>query len=254
MEEKEIWKDVVGFEGLYKVNQWGDIWSEYTHHKLSYSWSKDGYKQYNLSKNGKKSIMTAHRAVAMAFIPNPDNLPVINHKDEDKANCYYQNLEWCTYSYNNSYNGTARKRMKNYMKPVYQYDKLGELVAIHDSMREAARSVNSPSGNVSTCCQNKKIRGKYIRTVKGYVFSFEPLSKEEVLYRFSKASFEGKYFLEYKSKEVEQLTLNDEYVKTYKSCGEAQRQIGFSATQISRAARGYELGHTCHGFKWRYTK
>ena len=75
MHEKEIWKDIPGYEGLYQVNQWGDIYSLYTHKKLKWSLHKDGYKQYNLHKNKKSYIMTAHRSVALAFIPNPDNLP-----------------------------------------------------------------------------------------------------------------------------------------------------------------------------------
>ena len=61
MHEKEIWKDIPGYEGLYQVNQWGDIYSLYTHKKLKWSLHKDGYKQYNLHKNKKSYIMTAHR-------------------------------------------------------------------------------------------------------------------------------------------------------------------------------------------------
>lgn len=95
MHEKEIWKDIPEYEGLYQVNQWGDIYSLYTHKKLKWSLHKDGYKQYNLHKNKKSYIMTAHRSVALAFIPNPDNLPLVNHKDENKLNCYVGNLEWC---------------------------------------------------------------------------------------------------------------------------------------------------------------
>ena len=72
---------------------------------MKWSLHKDGYKQYNLHKNKKSYIMTAHRSVALAFIPNPDNLPLVNHKDENKLNCYVGNLEWCTESYNIKYNG-----------------------------------------------------------------------------------------------------------------------------------------------------
>ena len=74
MQEQEIWKDIPGFEKLYQVNQWGDIYSLYTNKKLKYSISNNGYKQYNLHKNKKAYIMTAHKAVALAFIPNPNNL------------------------------------------------------------------------------------------------------------------------------------------------------------------------------------
>lgn len=56
MHEKEIWKDIPGYEGLYQVNQWGDIYSLYTHKKLKWSLHKDGYKQYNLHKNKKSYI------------------------------------------------------------------------------------------------------------------------------------------------------------------------------------------------------
>lgn len=130
MHEKEIWKDIPGYEGLYQVNQWGDIYSLYTHKKLKWSLHKDGYKQYNLHKNKKSYIMTAHRSVALAFIPNPDNLPLVNHKDENKLNCYVGNLEWCTESYNIKYNGNRIKEKDIGMFKainVLYYDSLAQL-------------------------------------------------------------------------------------------------------------------------------
>ena len=68
-----------------------------------------GYKIINLYKDHSSKTYTVHRLVAQAFIPNPNNLPCINHKDEDKTNNAVWNLEWCSYSYNINY-GTARDR------------------------------------------------------------------------------------------------------------------------------------------------
>lgn len=74
-----VWKDIPGYEGLYQVNQWGEVYSLYTGKILKYSFSTDGYKQYNLFKDKKRRLMMAHKAVALAFIPNPENLPMVNH-------------------------------------------------------------------------------------------------------------------------------------------------------------------------------
>lgn len=249
---EEIWKDVIGYEGLYKVNQWGEIWSEYTHKKLKYSLSNDGYKQYNLYKNKKAFIMMAHKAVAMAFIPNPLCLPVINHKDENKLNCFYENLEWCTHSYNNSYNDKGKKSMRAYCKTVYQYDKNGELVNIFYSVREASCSIKCSSGNMTACCKNQEAHDKTVLTVKGFVFSFAELTKVEVIERFKRSKNNQGIFLKRRSKQVQQLTLDGSFIQSYNCCREAERATGFPSTQISRAARGYKKGHTCHGYKWRY--
>lgn len=249
--EEEIWKDVVNFEGLYKVNQWGDIWSEYTHKKIKYSISNYGYKQYNLHKDKKAFIVTAHKAVAQAFVPNPLNLPIINHKDENKLNCYYENLEWCTYSYNNSYNNKAKKAMQAHAKTVYQYDKNGELINIFNSVKEAARKTQFSNSQITACCQEYKLNKKNIKTVKGFVFSFIKLTKEEVTEHY-KVSSTRSYFLKTKSKQIQQLNLNGDYIQTYNSCRDVERVTGFPASQVSRAARGYEKSHTCRGFKWKY--
>ena len=116
----EMWKDIEGYEGLYQVSNTGQAKS--LNYKgsgeaklLKQSTNKQGYKRITLCKNGKTKRYSVHRLVALAFIPNPDNLPIINHKDENPSNNNVNNLEWCTYKYNINY-GTARKRAGEKMR------------------------------------------------------------------------------------------------------------------------------------------
>lgn len=101
----EEWKDVVGFEGFYQVSNLGNVKRK----KLLRLSGGGRYVQVILSKNGKSYGKSVHRLVATAFLPNPDNLPCVNHKDENPKNNCVDNLEWCTYKYNNEYNGRVDK-------------------------------------------------------------------------------------------------------------------------------------------------
>ena len=104
METTEVWKDCVGYEGLYRVSDKGRIYSVRKHKIMHDYLNRDGYKKVLLiTESGKRKEERVHRLVATAFIPNPDNLPCINHKDENKLNNYAENLEWCTVQYNTSY-------------------------------------------------------------------------------------------------------------------------------------------------------
>lgn len=110
----EIWKDIPGYEGKYEVSNLGNVRSLNYNHTgeiklLKQGTNKKGYKLVNLCKNGKQKCYLIHRLVAMTFIPNPNNLPIINHKDENKVNNNVKNLEWCTIAYNNNY-GTRNER------------------------------------------------------------------------------------------------------------------------------------------------
>lgn len=125
---KEIWKSINGFEGLYEVSNFGNVRSVdrlVNHHKGGKSLRKgkilnpsigNGYYGVILSKEGHIKRMAIHRLVAEAFIPNPNNLPQINHKDEDKLNNIYTNLEWCDCKYNINYGSSLDKMVHTKIK------------------------------------------------------------------------------------------------------------------------------------------
>ena len=142
----ELWKDIPGYEGLYQISNLGQVKSfrkstkygcqnEYI---LKPNIASHGYKQVTLYKDTVKHKFLVHRLVASAFISNPNNLPQINHKDENRLNNYVDNLEWCTAEYNNAY-GTARVRsIDTISKPIEQVTIDGKIVAVYRSTRIAA--------------------------------------------------------------------------------------------------------------------
>lgn len=118
------WYDIKGYENLYQINIVGDIKSlECTTNFNGKSYTKrerilkqgtrpNGYKCVVLRKNNKSTSFLVHRLVAETFLPNPSNLPCVNHKDENKSNNSVDNLEWCTRLYNDNY-GTRNIRLSN---------------------------------------------------------------------------------------------------------------------------------------------
>ena len=111
---QEIWKDISGFEGVYEISSYGRVRSVKSGRILSTSKCGGcrGYISVCLSKNGKRYGKLVHRLVAEAFIENTDNLPEVNHKDEDKSNNRVDNLEFCDHKYNMNY-GTRNIRSKD---------------------------------------------------------------------------------------------------------------------------------------------
>ena len=136
-----IRRPVSGYEGLYEVDYYGNVYSCYRQvdvnvngkeykrivggHKLKQRINKKGYKTVTLSKNRVYKPKQVHRIVAQAFIPNPNNYPVVNHKDENPLNNYFTNLEWCTSLYNNNY-GTINERRSATMRMKKQKKELGK--------------------------------------------------------------------------------------------------------------------------------
>jgi hypothetical protein len=159
----EEWRDIPDYEGLYQVSNWGRVkslmyWSNsqkkyYSRERiLSPRNNGKGYYYVCLYKNGKSKNFRINRLVAQSFIPNPDNLPEVNHIDEDKKNNKANNLHWCTSLFNVKYS-QARK--------ILQYDKQGTFIKEWESIADARRILKIY--NIESCCQKKrKTAGNFI--------------------------------------------------------------------------------------------
>ena len=157
---KEEWRPVVGYEGLYEVSNLGRVRNSRTGRIRKITFDQDGYLQLSLFRKGSNVCRKVHRLVAMAFIPNPDNLPCINHKDENPANNCVDNLEWCTHQYNNNYGNRIEKYRKSNTngkksKPVLQYTLEGEFVREWPSVMEIHRKLGYSQGNISSYCRGE---------------------------------------------------------------------------------------------------
>lgn len=251
VDKKEAWKDVVGYEGLYKVSNFGNVYSCYVNRNLKPGTHRDGYKFVILTKNKQEKYETVHRLVAEAFIPNPYHLPVVNHKDEDPSNNSVYNLEWCTQQYNATYNDVHIKRGESLSKTIYAYDKTGRLHRVYSAGKNLANDLNMTESNISTVCNSD------YRTYGGYVLSYKELTKQEVLDRF-KLNAERKFDIDKIgelakkkfSKPCARYTMDDEYIDSFPSAQEAGRQLNINSDLISGVCRG-EHEYT-HGYKFKY--
>ena len=188
MKGKEIWKDILGYEGKYMVSNWGRVKS------LNYNKTGkegilkavkvgNGYLQVHLCKDGKGKWYFVHRLVASAFLENPEGYTEVNHINEDKADCRAENLEWCSRSYNCSYNGrakkigeknrgrkqseeTIKKRAEKLSKPVIGINKVSGLKLEFPSISEAKRCTNISQSHICACCKGKR------NSAGGYVWYY----------------------------------------------------------------------------------
>lgn len=176
--ENEIWKDIEGFEGRYQVSNLGNVRSlRYKNQKLvkklTLRTNNHGYKVTGLGENGKTKFVLVHRLVAMAFIDNPNNYPIVNHKDENPLNNHVDNLEWCNYSYNRIYSMNMHperreelvenlakytKRNKKgiphkYCNRVAILDDNNEIIKIYENATKAAIVLGLRTCNVTEVCK-----------------------------------------------------------------------------------------------------
>ena len=180
------WRDIPGYEGLYQVSNRGEI--RRIPRGNVRAPHRGTYYMVNLSKGGKTTWHLVHRLVAIAFIPNPNKFPCINHKDENKYNNNVENLEWCTYKYNANYGtGCARQTLAvrsspNYMttrkrvgqmnrRPVRQLSKDGEWIAEYPSLEEASRQTGVHISTIVRQCKGR-VGNSPSRPIRKFKFEY----------------------------------------------------------------------------------
>jgi hypothetical protein len=165
---EEVWKDIEGYEGLYKISNYGRIYSFHTNKYMQGRLNNKGYRHVCLSKNKKMNDFQVHRLVAYAFIENNNNFPLVNHKDENVLNNHADNLEWCTNTYNVRYSlerHPERKR-KTHTKKLIMYDKDMNVLNVFDLLSSVCKEKNWNSWSIIQCCNGKR------RTAYGYKWGF----------------------------------------------------------------------------------
>lgn len=235
--EKELWKSIEGYDGLYEISTLGRVKRLsristdsmgrvmlYKEKLMAVQISKStGYPYVCLTKDGVSKAYNIHTLIAKAFIPNPDNLPCVNHIDENRSNSVLSNLEWCSYSYNNSY-GSANKKRKLSLrdtligrhKIIYQFTKTGELLNVFDC--GVAQLEEKLGYSIKDCLIGK------CKTANGYVFSYY----NNFVYKENIPLKHQKYVI--------QIDENGNEVERYKSVSDAARQNGIERHCFSRKA------------------
>lgn len=176
----EIWKDIEGFEGKYQISTYGNIrsFSKWKHGAyLKFGKTGTGYYQVNLVKDGRNKIVSSrvHRLVASTFIPNPENLPEVNHIDGNKLNNNVDNLEWVSRSENIRHalkKGLIPIRLggnNSLSKVVLQKNKDGKLIKRWNSVASIHREKGYSTNSIICCCNKKQ---KY-KTAYGYIWEYE---------------------------------------------------------------------------------
>ena len=177
----EQWKTIQGYEGLYSVSNRGRVYSYRSKRCLKPAHTKAGYHCVHLADKGKVSVMFIHRLVALAFIPNPQDKPTVNHINEIKTDNRVENLEWAT-NHEQNINGTRIARVrahtdyksrgidysviaakhdykninKKQRKPVLQLSMDGLLLAHFDSLADAARSLGIKPSHICCCLKGRR--------------------------------------------------------------------------------------------------
>lgn len=276
-----MFKKIKNYEN-YSINEKGEIINNLTNKKLKGSFGENGYHYFRLSKNGKKKMFYGHRLVAEAFIPNPNNLPVVNHIDGNKMNNNVENLEWTTYSDNTT---KWHKSVQNIKKRITEYYK--EDLPNEEWIRFQNYFISS-KGRVRHAIKNNLLKpsltcGYYkVRLSKNGITQDFMIHK--LVYQLFKNDYDEDKIIDHidgnklnndinnlrqvansenalyslyeqktnsSTKEVAQYDLNNNLLKIFRSTREAAKELNLDASTISKVCRGQNKTHG--GFIFKYT-
>lgn len=252
----EIWLDVPDYQGLYMVSNYGRIKSvDRILHNIRKRFFPSmilkqqliqHYYSVTLNKGRKTKSMRVHRIVCSAFHQNDENLPYINHRNENKLDNRAENLEWCTPSYNATYNDAAIKnglkhrnnRRNSY--PVLQYDKSGNFIQEYPSLGEAYRQTGVHFQNIKACFKNGK--GRQL-TAGGFIWILKngKVTVDNILSEISDPRTNAVM--------VEQYSKDGKLIGTYNSIFKASQATGLNPGSISMCSRG--IINEAGGYIWK---
>lgn len=251
--EIEEWKslDFIGFPD-YEVSNFGNVKS--LNYKRSgkekimkQSKNKNGYLQLALWKNGKYKRYLVHRLVATAFLPNPDNLPCVNHKDENKGNNHVDNLEMCTHIYNMNY-GTKLQRQSEKMKGKFKGEN-HPMYGKHRSEETKQKISNGRKGKY--CGENNPMYGKQHTEETKQKMSIAMKGKQLSEETKQKMSITRKGKPQYKHrKPILQFTLDNVFVRDWDSAKSASIELNINSGFITAVCKGKHK--SAYGFIWKY--
>ena len=233
-EEGEIWKPCPEFEEKYLISSHGRVIGVGTYNtckkgeliSLHKKNGRNGYMQARFYDEGRARTIEIHTLVAKAFISNPNNLPMVNHIDEDKTNNHVENLEWCDNLYNIRYSNA---------KAVDVYTKEGEFVETLEAVSDAAKKYNTDTTNISRCCKSQygTCNGYQFR-YHGDLFQKKPVS-ETALKRKERAghdSNESRYVALF------EYAIDGTFITAWPNSNAAAKAYGIAGSNIRKCGRG----------------
>lgn len=227
------WRKVIyeNIETNYSVSSTGRVRNDLTSRELNPSTQQD-YKHTTLQINGKSKRFRVHRLVAIAFIPNPENKPYVNHLNGNKSDNRVENLEWTTPQENTVHAWKTGLAVSVVKKEVCQYSLSGELIATYDSLAEACKKTGSTSEKITMCCQRlRETHNKFQWRYKNDKQDIKQLERPNTL-----------------PKKVAQIK-EEEVVAIFASFREAARAVNGTSSAISRVCSGVNKTHK--GFSWK---
>lgn len=230
----EQWKTIIynGITTYYSVSSVGKVKNNKTNKELKQQ-NQNGYLHCTIFVNGIQKRCRVHRLVALAFIPNPENRPFVNHIDGNRTHNSIDNLEWVTAKENAKHAVETGLRQHGRNKAVVQYTMEGEKLLTFQSITEAAIETNSQATKIILCCQRKR------RSTNDYQWRYAD-DKQDV------EKTEKKWF---SGKQVAQYDKDWNFIAKYPSYSEAARQVSGNSGSICDVCAG--KAHTHKGFRWK---
>lgn len=239
---RQMWKEIPNTEGLYLISDKGRVFSVRSNRLLKRQYQSNGYERTELNINGVSKKYFVHRLVAEAFLPNPNNYPIVNHKDENPKNNCVDNLEWCTAKYNSNYGTCKERRVANtdYKRgadnpkslKVYQFDLQGNFIAEYGSCREAAKATGLLANKISETRSGKR------KQHGGFYWSD---SREKFVY-------EARPNAQFRKGAILMIDSKGNVIKRYETPRELEKD-GFRQISVNRVCRGERNTYKGYLFK-----